>query len=229
LSHLGCHGFVLCDDDVVTESNLNRLVGGSSADVRAKRLKTAIAERNILKLHKNASVIGPGLKWESMIESLLGCDLIFGCVDTFFARRDIEAFCRRNLIPYLDVGMDVHESSKGRFEIDGQVILSMPGYPCLHCMGFLNETVLAQEAAKYGAAGDKPQVVWANGVLCSAAVGVAVDLLTDWSGILRQPVYLAFKGSELSLTPDNRLPALRGITCRHYPVAKAGDALLKCL
>jgi hypothetical protein len=125
--------------------------------------------------------------------------------------------------------MDVHESSKGRFEIDGQVILSMPGYPCLHCMGFLNETVLAQEAAKYGAAGDKPQVVWANGVLCSAAVGVAVDLLTDWSGILRQPVYLAFKGSELSLTPDNRLPALRGITCRHYPVAKAGDALLKCL
>jgi hypothetical protein len=86
LSHLGCHGFVLCDDDVVTESNLNRLVGGSSADVRAKRLKTAIAERNILKLHKNASVIGPGLKWESMIESLLGCDLIFGCVDTFFAR-----------------------------------------------------------------------------------------------------------------------------------------------
>lgn len=229
LAHLGFRNFVLCDDDFICESNLNRLVGGSCADVRAKRLKAFIAERNIRKLHKICNIISPGSKWEDMAEDLLGCDLIIGCVDTFGGRRDLEAFCRRHLIPYLDVGMDVHELPSGGFEVNGQVILSMPGKPCMHCMGFLNETVLGQEAAKYGAGGDKPQVVWSNGVLCSAAVGVAVDLVTDWSGKLRQPVYLALKGSELSLAPDNRLAALRGVTCRHYAVAKAGDAVLKRL
>ena len=229
LAHLGFRNFVLCDHDVISESNLNRLVGGSCADARAKRLKALIAERNIRKLHKRCNIISPGSKWEDMAEDLLGCDLIIGCVDTFSGRRDLEAFCRRHLIPYLDVGMDVHDLPNGRFEIHGQVILSMPGKPCMHCMGFLNEAVLGQEAAKYGAGGDRPQVVWSNGVLCSAAVGVAVDLLTDWSGTLRQPVYLAFKGSDLSLAPDNRLPALRGVKCRHYPAAKAGDAVVKRL
>ena len=96
-------------------------------------------------------------------------------------------------------------------------------------IGFLNETVLAQEAAKYGDAGDKPQVVWANGLLCSAAVGVAVDLLTDWSRTIRHPVYLAFRGSALTLSSDNRIAAMRGITCRHYPLDKAGDSVPKPL
>ena len=229
LGHLGFKHFVLCDHDVITETNLNRLVGGSSADVRATRLKTTIAERNIRKLHKNAHVIGSGKKWEDMIEDLLGCDLIVGCVDSYSARRDIEAFCRRHLIPYVDVGMDVHKMPNKQFEIDGQVILSMPGKPCMHCMGFLNEMTLAEEAAKYGDAGSKPQVVWSNGVLCSAAVGIIVDLLTNWSGTLRSPVYLAFKGSSLSLETDKRIAALRGVCCKHYPAAQLGDPVFKVL
>ena len=229
LAHLGFKNFVLCDDDVISRSNLNRLVGGTRADVRAKRLKTIIADRTVRRLHKDATVIGQGVRWENSVEALLGCDVIIGCVDKFSTRRDLEAFCRRHLIPYIDVGMDVHELANDRFEIDGQVILSMPGKPCMHCMGFLNETVLALEAAKYDAAGAQPQVVWPNGLLCSAAVGVVVDLLTDWSGTLREPVYLALKGSTLSLSADNRIAALRGVTCRHYPLDKAGDAVLRPL
>jgi hypothetical protein len=229
LAHLGFKNFVLCDNDTISESNLNRLIGGTRIDVHAKRLKTAIAERAIRRLHKDASIIGQGMRWEDTVDNLVGCDLIIGCVDLFSARRDLEAFCRRIMIPYLDIGMDVHEMRKGQFEIHGQVILSMPGKPCMHCMGFLNETVLAREAAKYGAAGNMPQVVWPNGLLCSAAVGVAVDLLTDWSGTLRESVYLALKGSELSLSTDKRIIALRGISCRHFPLGKAGDAVLKPL
>jgi hypothetical protein len=229
LAHLGLRNFVLCDDDIITESNLNRLVGGTSADVRAKRLKAAIAARTILKLQKNANIVAPGEKWESITESLLNCDIIFGCVDTFLGRRDLEAFCRRNLIPLIDVGMDVRKLAGAGFEIDGQIILSMPGYPCMHCTGFLNETVLAQEAARYGAAGDRPQVVWSNGVLCSAAVGIAVDLLTDWSGKLREPMHQSFRGSDLSLGPDNRLASLRGMKCCHYPFNNVGAPVLKTL
>ena len=223
LAHLGFRNFVLCDHDRISETNLNRLVGSTRADVGAKRLKTEIAVRNVRKLHKDANISAYASKWENVHQSLIGCDLIIGCVDGFCARRDLEAFCRRHLLPYLDVGMDVHQLSNGRFEIHGQVILSMPGYPCMHCMGFLNDTVLGQEAQAYGAAGSKPQVVWSNGLLCSAAVGIAVDLFTDWSQSCRKPIYLAFKGSELSLSKDKRLAALHGCSCCHYPLSALGD------
>src|ERR1017187_2777235 len=180
LGHLGFKNFVLCDHDRISKSNLNRLVGGTLADVKAKRLKVSIAERGIKKLHGDAAVQSHASRWEDMPESLMRCDLIIGCVDTFAARRDLESFCRRHLIPYIDVGMDVHELSAGQYEIHGQVILSMPGKPCMHCLGFLNEDVLSKEAEKYGDAGSNPQVVWSNGILCSAAVGIAVDVLTNW-------------------------------------------------
>jgi len=229
LAHLGFRNFVLCDHDRISLSNLNRLVGATRADVTAKRLKVDIASRTIRKLHKDAHILSHSSKWEDAVDDLSACDVILGCLDGFGARRDIEAFCRRHLIPYLDVGMDVQELSPGRYEVYGQVILSMPGKPCMHCMGFLNDSILGEEAQKYGAAGNKPQVVWSNGLLCSADVGIAVDLLTDWSKTLRHPVFLSFRGSELSLTSDKRLPALRTACCPHYPLTQAGDPVLSPL
>jgi len=65
----------------------------------------------------------------------------------------------------------------------------------MRCFGFLTEERLSQEAARYGDVGPRPQVVWANGALASTAVGVAVDLLTDWTKALRTPVYLSYDGN----------------------------------
>ena len=223
LAHLGFRRFVLCDHDRISGTNLNRLVGATQSDVRQKLLKTDIIRRNIKRLHRGANIVKRSCKWEDAINDLLHCDLIVGCVDSFSGRRDLEAFCRRNLIPLIDVGMDIHEHD-GKFEINGQVILSMPGEVCMHCTGFLNEKVLALEAQNYGAASGNPQVVWSNGLLCSAAVGIIVDLVTDWSAQCRHPIYQNFIGSQLSLIPDKRLSSFPpGHVCRHYPLKEAGD------
>ncbi|HEX3718945.1 MAG TPA: ThiF family adenylyltransferase [Verrucomicrobiae bacterium] len=229
LAHVGFKNFVFCDYDRIADSNLNRLVLGTRADVRAKRLKTEIARRVVEKLHGDAQIVGDGSRWEDMTARLACCDIVFGCVDTYAARRDLEAFCRRVMVPYVDVGMDVHETGGGGHEIDGQVIVSMPGFPCMHCVGFLNESVLGEEAKKYGAAGAKPQVVWSNGVLCSAAVGMAVDMFTDWSGKTTQPAYLSFKGSDLTLSRSEMFSSLRGVACRHYPFSGIGDPVIRTL
>jgi hypothetical protein len=89
---------------------------------------------------------------------------------------------------YIDIGMDVH--GKERPVIGGQVILSSPGGLCMKCMGFLTDEKLGQEAARYGNAGAHPQVVWPNGVLASTAVGLAVDLVADWTRLRRYHAYL---------------------------------------
>jgi hypothetical protein len=65
--------------------------------------------------------------------------------------------------------------------LPGSTILSSPGEFCMRCMGFLSDEKLAQEAARYGNVGGRPQVVWPNGVLASTAVGLAVDLVTNWT------------------------------------------------
>ena len=118
--------------------------------------------------------------------ALASCDIVFGCVDGFAERRELEIACRRHLIPLIDIGMDVHIVGKEPPRMGGQVILSMPGSRCMKCLGFLSDASLAREAALYGDAGPRPQVVWPNGVLASTAVGVAVDLLTNWTRLAQR-------------------------------------------
>jgi molybdopterin/thiamine biosynthesis adenylyltransferase len=227
LAHLGVSHFVLCDPDRISETNLNRTVGATVADVAQRRLKTEIAKRQIRSLHSDLDVLTIG-RWENTSRALLHCDVVIGCVDTFTGRRDLEAFCRRHLIPYLDVGMDVQKVADGHYEIIGQLIMSMPGRPCMRCMNFLTEELLAEEARRYGDAGGRPQVVWPNGVICSAAVGVVVDLVTGWSRNRRESVYLNFRGTDLSLRDDPRLKHLPP-NCEHYPLVEAGDPVWKLL
>jgi hypothetical protein len=222
LSHLGFSKLILCDAEIIDDTNLNRTVGATDVDVRRKRLKVAIAERNVRELLRNAKVVTHPGKWETAADKLMFCDVIIGCIDSFIGRRDLEAFCRRHMIPYIDVGMDVKETASAGYEIFGQVILSMPGRPCMHCMGFLTDDLLAEEARAYGVAGGRPQVVWANGALSSAAVGIIVDLVTGWSQSARDCIYLNFVGSTLSIRDDRRMPHLTS-PCLHYSLLNTGD------
>ena len=86
--------------------------------------------------------------------------------------------------------------------------------------------VLAREGERYGDAGARPQVVWANGVLASTAVGLAVDLLTDCSRSLRKVVYLEYDGNKGTLKPHVRLEYLKYDACPHYPLSQVGDPVL---
>ena len=82
---------------------------------------------------------------------------IFGCVDSYRERDELERFTRRFLIPYIDIGMDVH-GAEGKFSISGQAVLSSPGGACLWCLGILTQERITREAGTYGKAGSRPQV-----------------------------------------------------------------------
>jgi len=105
----------------------------------------------------------------------------------------------------------------------GQVILSMPGELCMSCLGFLTEAKLAREAELYGAAGPRPQVVWANGVLASSAVGVAIDLITNWTKSLDGPVYLSYDSNTSCVQPHKRLEYVQGLRCPHFSISQLGN------
>lgn len=224
LAHVGIGGFVCVDPDIVEDSNLNRLVGASSVDAREAVEKAAVAERMVRGLVAAPRFLGFARKWQDATEALAECDIIVGGVDSYRERSELEAFCRRMMIPYIDMGMDVHALAD-QFAIGGQVILSSPGGPCLWCLGILTDARLEQEAQKYGDAGGKPQVVWPNGVLASLAVGLVMQMLTPW---MREPLvsaYLEYDGNRQQVATSNRLKAVAEYECRHYGACETGDPL----
>lgn len=224
-AHIGIGRYVLVDPDHIDLGNTNRLIGGTLTDVARKEAKTAIAARIIRGLNPSACIIEIGKSWHDATNALKTCDVIMGAVDSFAEREQLERFARRYLIPYIDVGMDVHEVGKGEFLIAGQVILSTPGNPCLRCCGFITDERLTQEAELYGSAGGRPQVVWPNGVLGSTAMGLAMQIITPWHGKTPSFSYLIYDGNKGTMTQSRRTAVLAGQICPHHPADETGDPL----
>ena len=224
-AHMGIGGYVNADPDIIEDTNTNRLIGGTLADVEVMRRKVDIAERLIRGLIPNARIISVPDKWLTAPDDLKLCDVIIGAVDGFQEREQLERFARRHLIPYIDIGMDVHDLGTSGFLVSGQVILSMPGCPCMRCCGFITDERLAQEAKKYGAAGSRPQVVWSNGVLASTAMGLLTQILTPWYPNPPRFVYLDYDGNTGTIIPNKRMALLKDNVCPHHPPVETGDPL----
>ena len=223
LAHLGIGRFVLVDDDEISLTNLNRLVGGQWWHVLRRMAKTTIIKRMILAINPTSQVTVCRSKWQLVGDALKGCDVVVGGLDSVRAKDEFDAFCRRFLIPYIDQGMDVHKLAPGPGRlVTGQVALSMSGGPCLRCLGIVTDNALDVEAPAYGAAGGRPQVVWPNGVLASSAVGLVVQLLTPWNLHGRGGACMVYDGNAGTLVQSERFRRWQG-PCPHYPQSAVGD------
>jgi len=224
LAHIGFQNYVLYDGDSVEDSNLNRLVGATAADAMAETPKLHLAKMMIYGLQPRANVRGFPCKWQEHPEPLRECQIVFGCVDSYKGREELEIACRRFLMHYIDIGMDVHGADAP--VIGGQIIQSSPGGLCMRCMGFLTDEKLAEEAKRYGNVGVRPQVVWPNGVLASTAVGLGVDLVSNWTRKQRTHAYLVYDGNEGTVTESFTLRQMRTLACPHFDPTDVGDPVL---
>lgn len=222
LAHIGFQNFVLYDPDYVEESNLNRLVGATTKDADSRSPKVDIGNRLVEGLQHDAKVTRNKIRWQDDSVPLRTCDVIFGCLDSLQDRSELEVFSRRFMIPYIDIGLGVLTVAGEQPRMSGQIVLSMPGGACFRCLGFLNERDLADEVGRYGHAGLRPQVVWANAILAATAVGIVVDLLTDWTRGIRGPVYLSYDGNTGLITPHPRL-RYAAPSCVHFSPDDIGE------
>lgn len=225
LAHVGVGSFEVVDPDVITDSNLNRLVGGTKADVTASVAKVEITARVISAVNPAARVQKHNCLWQMATDGLQRCDIIVAGLDSVRAKHELDAFTRRFMIPLIDIGMDVHDLGDRQYLVAGQVVLTGPGEHCLQCLGIVTEAGLAQEAANYGAAGEKPQVVWPNGVLASTAVGLLIQLVTPWN---RNPVasaFLEYDGNRYTMVVADTLRHRDGVPCPHYSIKDVGDPM----
>ena len=222
-AHIGIGRYVVADHKPIDFTNTTRLVGGTLKDVKNTEWKTEIAARLIRSLQPNAVVVQIRDRWQTATDQFKGCDLILGAVDSFVERDELERFARRHLIPYIDIGMDVHDLKENSFLISGQVILSTPGNPCLWCCGLMTHERLKREAIKYGSAGGRPQVVWPNGVLASTAVGLAIQVVTPWFKNPPEFAYFHYDGNKGIVSRSVWVDVLKNQACKHHPADETGD------
>ncbi len=216
LAHIGAGSFVIADFDFVEDTNLTRMVGSCPKDAEINEQKTTVIKRLINTIKPNTKVEVITDSWLSSYDMFQKCDVIFGCVDNYLERSNLESFCRKNSILYIDIGMDVHSTING-FLISGQIIVSKPDGVCMHCLGFLNDEIIAQEQNNYGAAGYKAQVIWPNATLASTAVAQYIASILPWSPDVKVPEMIHYDGNRHSLIVSSKLANLRAKGCPHYP------------
>jgi len=203
------------DDQLVDWSNLGRLVGATEADVDTIP-KTQLAQRTAAAVDPSITVIEVIDRFPSpaAIRAMRSADVIVACVDTFQARESINAFCRRYLIPLLDIGLAIRSTGERLATADGQLIAALPGRPCLRCW-FITDSMLAKERREHPPGYDRnkdalgdPQVVSMNGTLASEACNCVLDLITAYSGGRRGAKVWQYDGRTGAVAPTE-LPTAR--------------------
>lgn len=177
LLHLGIGSTYVVDTDVLDETSLNRVVGGTAADVADEVQKVEIARRTgtMLGREENVEVAACSALEQEVALELARCDIVFGCTDNLTSRRLLNRLALQYYIPLIDVGMDLERADDGTLRTGaGRVTLVLPDGPCLHQAGVL---VGDEVPPGYVTDDSRPAVVAFNGVVASLGVATLLALV----------------------------------------------------
>lgn len=220
LAHLGVGTLMPIDAELVEDVNLSRMIGTTPSDVDLIP-KVDAMERLIHSIDSTIEVDGCQDAFPAAIsrDRLKSADLVVVCVDSFLVRDQINTFCRRHLLPLVDIGLGITTEAGRLVVAAGQLVVVTPDSPCLRCTPLLSDALLERERRERPPGYDRnpdaadPQVVSMNGVLASEACNSILDLITGYSGGRRGPAWWAYDGvrGELSVTPlTSRRPGCPG-------------------
>lgn len=205
LAHLGVLAYALVDNDQVSVSNLNRLVGATPADADAAVAKVDVAERYIRSIQTKARVnaIKDRESGSNARTALASSTIVIGCVDNDQARLALTELCARVKKPYLDISTEI--AADGSW-YGGRLVWADDRTGCLVCRGELDQHALARAQMTdvqrraddriYGISRDDlgdvgPAVISINGVVAS----LAVTEFIAWTTGLRPPIpFLTYRG-----------------------------------
>ncbi|WP_157863401.1 HesA/MoeB/ThiF family protein [Bradyrhizobium tropiciagri] len=206
LAYLGVGKLVLIDDDILEETNLNRVVGSAHADLgRSKVSVAADAIRRSGIGATQAEAIEGSVLDQSAAEKLFECDFVFCCTDNHGSRMILNQIAYQYLLPTIDVGIRI-DAEEGRIKaMAGRVQMLAPSLACLQCNGFLDPEMVrrdlmsdAERAADRYIVGDaqpQPAVISLNSTVSSLAVTMFLAAVAGFSMRARHQNYVIGEGT----------------------------------
>ncbi len=143
LSRDKVNSIMMCDPDIIEETNRNRLPGTAPADKGKPKIEFYADYTKLISPEIEVEPFQKSFYEEEVQRAFSQVDVLFGCVDSG-ARLSMNRLGLANLIPYFDLGASIRiEEGKPSF-IGGQVYSVIPGRKvCLSCTGvfdnFLHE------------------------------------------------------------------------------------------
>lgn len=153
LARLGVGQMVLFDNDIVDQTNLNRLHGARQADADAMLPKVEVVAREIAEYGLGVRVV-PVNAWIGdpiCRNALKTCDVLFGCTDDHDGRIFLNRFAYYYLTPVIDIGLaiDVGDEDVPAIKaLDGRVTVIGPGHTCLLCREVVDPAIAADQSLK---------------------------------------------------------------------------------
>ena len=149
LAHLGVGRIIVIDFDIVSLSNLSRIVGATLADVRRRRLKIAVMQRLIASVDSEITVdaIAGDITYTDDARHAAEADFLFGATDTMLARYALNVISHQYLIPAIQVGAKV-VSDPETGEVQVAYAMERPidfSGGCLECAGAIDPQALHAE------------------------------------------------------------------------------------
>ena len=153
LARLGIGQLALIDNDIVDQTNLNRLHGSRQADADAMHPKVDVVARSISENGLGTRVV-PIEAWVGDPECrdvLRSSDVIFGCTDDHAGRLFLNRFAYYYLTPVIDIGLAIDPGEQDSLEIkalDGRVTVLAPGHTCLLCREVIDPEIARAESMR---------------------------------------------------------------------------------
>jgi molybdopterin/thiamine biosynthesis adenylyltransferase len=205
LARAGVGDFVFVDPERLGFSNLERVHGSYHEHVRQGQMpfKVELMRRMVLAINPGARttcLVGNVLQ-ENVLDELLRCDAVLGCVDSHHGRAALSDFARHYLLPVLDIGV-VMDGADGT--VSSQVVeftRHAPSDPCAFCRDRIDPVAMSVElmagaervererlALLARERGDDPDQYWGGrprqlhtvGYLTTAAGALAAGYIEGW-------------------------------------------------
>jgi molybdopterin/thiamine biosynthesis adenylyltransferase len=153
LARLGVGQLALIDNDIVDQTNLNRLHGSRQADADAMRPKVEVVAHTIAEMGLGVRAV-PVEAWvgdPQCRDALRSCDVIFGCTDDHEGRLFLNRFAYYYATPVIDIGLaiDVGDGQPPEVKaLDGRVTVIAPGHTCLMCRDVIDPEIARAETMR---------------------------------------------------------------------------------
>ena len=115
LFRLGIGELLLIDPDTIGPENLNRIINSKHLHAQSRTAKVNVLANAILDtdIGTTVSALAEDLCAPDVARQVASCDIIFGCVDSIFARHLLNKIASTYCIPYIDVGVGIKADGNG--------------------------------------------------------------------------------------------------------------------
>lgn len=204
-AHLGFQRFVLCDADCLEESNLNRFVIATRAQLHEPKVE--ILRGYLLSRFPNTEIQTVVARFpnQRVFDELKTVDLAVACLDDVFVRIEFDILCRKYKKTIIDLGSgfvkrDEPHTGTTVVGAGGQVLVSRPNGPCLRCLGF-DLSATSNTYFLPGSATAEPSSILLNSIVAALGVECAISELSDPSTRFNR---IAYDRGAMSITREYR-------------------------